>query len=147
VFAISLGTVWQKRFVGQIDVKTGTTVQYLAAGVLTGVASLLFETHQVIWSPWLLFAMGWLVLVLSIGAVLLLMVLIREGAVSKVASLFYLVPGTTALMAYFLFGETLDLIQLIGMAITTFGVALATVRGLNLLFWRKSGRKTASHFS
>ncbi|KXF79348.1 peptide ABC transporter ATP-binding protein [Paramesorhizobium deserti] len=134
VIAISTGTVWQKRFVGQVDLKTGTTIQYLAAGVLTGVFSLCFEDHQVIWSPWLLFAMAWLVLVLSIGAILLLMVLIREGAVSKVASLFYLVPGTTALMAYLLFGETLNLVQLIGMAITTFGMALATVRSDFQLF-------------
>lgn len=140
VFAISLGTVWQKRFVGQIDVKTGTTVQFLAAGVLTGAASLLFETHQVIWSPWLLFAMAWLVLVLSIGAILLLMVLIRDGSVSKVASLFYLMPGTTALMAYFLFGETLNLIQLAGMIITTFGVALATVKGLGFQSFRFASR-------
>ncbi|GGA90973.1 peptide ABC transporter ATP-binding protein [Brucella endophytica] len=140
VLAISIGTVWQKRFVGQVDVKTGTTVQYLAAAILTGICSLAFESHQVIWSPWLLFAMAWLVIVLSIGAVLLLMVLIREGAVSKVASLFYLVPGTTALMAYFLFGETLNLIQLAGMAITTFGVALATVRGLSLQSLRLAPR-------
>jgi len=136
VLAISTGTVWQKRFVGQVDLKTGTTVQYLAAGVLTAILSLFFENHQVIWSPWLLFAMGWLVLVLSIGAVLLLMVLIREGAVSKVASLFYLVPGTTALMAYFLFGETLNLVQFVGMVITTFGVALATVKTGNFQLYR-----------
>ena len=73
--------------------------------------------------PWC--RMGWLVFGLSIGAVMLLMVLIREGAVSKVASLFYLVPGVTALMAYALFDETLSLFQIAGMALTTFGVALA----------------------
>ncbi len=70
--------------------------------------------------------MFWLVVVLSIGAVLLLMILINQGAVSKVASLFYLVPGVTALMAYVLFGETLTLFQLVGMAIATLGVALST---------------------
>ncbi len=94
--------------------------------MLTGVFSLLFETHVVIWSGSLVFAMLWLVFVLSIGAVLLLMILINQGAVSKVASLFYLVPGVTALMAYALFGETLTLFQLFGMFIATLGVALST---------------------
>ncbi len=126
VVAISAGTVWQKRFVGWIDLKAGTALQYLGAAVLTGVLSLLFETHNVIWSVPLVFAMFWLVFVLSLGAVLLLMILINQGAVSKVASLFYLVPGVTALMAYALFGETLTTFQLAGMCIATLGVALST---------------------
>jgi drug/metabolite transporter (DMT)-like permease len=126
VVAISAGTVWQKRFVGMIDLKAGTALQYLGAAVLTGVFSLLFETHAIIWSGPLVFAMFWLVFVLSLGAVLLLMILIKQGAVSKVASLFYLVPGVTALMAYALFGETLTLFQLFGMGIATLGVALST---------------------
>lgn len=128
VLAISLGTVWQKRFGGAVDLKTSTTVQYLAAGALTGIAALLFETQQIIFSPQLIFAMVWLVLVLSIGAILALLVMIREGAVSKVASLFYLVPGAAAIMAYFLFGETLSLIQIGGMLVTTLGVALTTFK-------------------
>lgn len=126
VIAISIGTVWQKRFVGQIDLKAGTTLQYLGAMVVMAIMTLLFETHEIIWSGSLVFAMFWLVVVLSIGAVLLLMILINQGAVSKVASLFYLVPGVTALMAYVLFGETLTLFQLVGMAIATLGVALST---------------------
>jgi drug/metabolite transporter (DMT)-like permease len=126
VLAISIGTVWQKRFVGMIDLKAGTALQYLGAAVLTGIFSLLFETHSIIWSVSLVFAMFWLVFVLSLGAVLLLMILINQGAVSKVASLFYLVPGVTALMAYALFGEKLTLFQLFGMGIATLGVALST---------------------
>ncbi|SDP48307.1 EamA-like transporter family protein [Phyllobacterium sp. YR620] len=126
VIAISAGTVWQKRFVGAIDLKAGTALQYFGAAVLMGLLSLVLETHQVTWAAPLAFAMFWLVFVLSIGAVLLLMILIKQGAVSKVASLFYLVPGVTALMAYVLFGETLTHFQLIGMAIATLGVALST---------------------
>ncbi|WP_027231360.1 DMT family transporter [Phyllobacterium sp. UNC302MFCol5.2] len=126
VIAISAGTVWQKRFVGAIDLKAGTALQYFGAAVLMGLLSLVLETHQVTWVAPLAFAMFWLVFVLSIGAVLLLMILIKQGAVSKVASLFYLVPGVTALMAYVLFGETLTHFQLIGMAIATLGVALST---------------------
>jgi drug/metabolite transporter (DMT)-like permease len=126
VISISIGTIWQKRFVGQIDLKAGTTLQYLGATLIMIVMTLLFENHTVIWSGELVFAMFWLVFVLSIGAVLLLMILINQGAVSKVASLFYLVPGVTALMAYALFGETLTLFQLAGMVIATLGVALST---------------------
>jgi drug/metabolite transporter (DMT)-like permease len=126
VIAISIGTVWQKRFAGNIDLKAGTTLQYLGAAVLTGICSLFLETHIIIWSGELVFAMFWLVFVLSIGAVLLLMLLIKQGAVSKVASLFYLVPGVTALMAYALFGETLTPFQLVGMVIASLGVALST---------------------
>lgn len=128
VLAISIGTVWQKRFAVKIDLKTGTTVQYIAAGILTCLLSLGFETQTVIWSGELLFAMVWLVLVLSIGAILLLLILIGQGEVSKVASFFYLVPGTAAIMAYLLFGETLTLVQIAGMVLTTFGVALATLQ-------------------
>jgi len=72
--------------------------------------------------------MAWLVLVLSIGAIFLLMVMIRDGEMSKVASLFYLVPSVTAVIAWALFGEQLNLVQLVGMAIATLGVGLATAR-------------------
>ena len=77
----------------------------------------LFETWHIVWSGELVFALVWLVLVLSVGAVLLLMLLIREGAVSQVASLFYLVPVATAVESYFLFNETLTLVQIAGMAL------------------------------
>lgn len=126
VLGISVGTIWQKRFVGTVDLKAATMIQYLAAAVFIGVLSLAFERHTVVLSGELVFAMAWLVFVLSIGAVLLLMWLIREGAVSRVSSLFYLVPAVTALLAWALFGESLSPLQLFGMAITALGVALAT---------------------
>jgi drug/metabolite transporter (DMT)-like permease len=66
--------------------------------------------------------------VLSIGAIFLLMAMIREGAMSKVSSLFYLVPAVTAVIAWVLFGEDLTLVQIFGMALATLGVGLATAR-------------------
>ena len=72
------------------------------------LASLLFETRQITVNGELVFALAWLVLVLSIGAIFLLMVMIRDGEMSKVASLFYLVPAVTAVIAWALFGEELD---------------------------------------
>lgn len=116
VLAISVGTVYQKRFVQKTDLLAATFWQYIGALLITTPLSL-FESWQITWSGQLIFAMAWLVFVLSVGAVLLLMVLIRQGAVSKVASLFYLVPVATAIESYFLFGETLTMVQIAGMAL------------------------------
>ncbi len=128
VLAISTGTVWQKRFGTTGDLKTGTAVQYIAAAALTALCAFSFETRVMIWSPQLIFALVWLTLAISIGAILALLVMICEGAMSKVASLFYLVPGTAAIMAYLIFGETLGPIQIAGMVVTTLGVALTTMK-------------------
>jgi len=116
VVAISLGTVYQKRFVQDTDLLAATLWQYAGALMVT-LPLTAFESWEIAWSGELVFALAWLVVVLSIGAILLLMLLIRQGAVSKVASLFYLVPVATAIESYFLFGETLSLIQLAGMAL------------------------------
>ncbi len=136
VLSISLGTVWQKRNAAGIDMRTGNMWQYVgAAGLCALVALGSGEDHTIDWSAELLFALGWLTLVLSIGAVFLLMFLIREGAVSKVSSLFFLVPGTTAVMTWILFGETLNVIQIAGLLVASGGVWLATGQGV--LFARK----------
>ncbi len=128
VVAISAGTVWQKRFVAGADLVTGTFWQYVGAAALVAVLALLFEDWEFTLTAQLVLAMAWLVLVLSLGAVFLLMYLIREGAVSRISSLFYLVPAVTAVMAWVLFGETLTPLQIAGLAVTTFGVALAMRR-------------------
>jgi len=128
VIAMALGTVWQKRFVKGADLVASTTLQYVGGAAMTGVAALLFEHGRFELTGELVFATVWLVLVLSVGAIFLLMVLIDRGAVSGVASLFYLVPSVTALIAYVLFGETLTLVQIGGMAITAAAVAAATSR-------------------
>jgi drug/metabolite transporter (DMT)-like permease len=128
VMAVSAGTIWQKRFVTGTDLRGATAFQYLGAFVVVAPMSLLFETGKFTITGELVFAMIWLVSVLSIGAVFLLMRLIRDGAVSKVASLFYLVPAVTALMAWVLFDETLGMVQIAGMVVTSFGVAMATAQ-------------------
>ena len=83
-----------------------------------------FETRAVAWTGEFVFALGWLTLVLSLGAISLLYVLIRRGAAAKVASLFFLTPPVTALMAFALFNETLPVSALGGMVVTALGVAL-----------------------
>jgi len=128
VLGMSAGTVWQKRFASGGDLVAATMWQYVGGAALMTLASLAFETRTVIINGELIFAMAWLVLVLSIGAIFLLMVMIRDGEMSKVASLFYLVPAVTAVIAWALFREQLNLVQILGMAIATLGVGLATAR-------------------
>ncbi|MFW3617079.1 DMT family transporter [Billgrantia antri] len=122
---ITLGTLYQKRFCTGMPLLSGTVVQYLSAGVLLGLGALWLEERHVEWTPTFVLTLGWLVLVLSIAAILLLMALIRRGEASRVASLFYLVPPVTALQAWWLFDERLPLAALVGMAITIVGVVLA----------------------
>lgn len=126
--AISVGTVWQKRFVGTVDLVTGTAIQYAGALVPATVCALFLETRQVEWTLGFVLSLGWLVIGLSIGAVFILLFMIREGAIARVSSLLYLVPGTTAVMAFVLFGEALLPIQLVGLFVSGIGVAVATRR-------------------
>jgi drug/metabolite transporter (DMT)-like permease len=125
VIAMSAGTIWQKRHGGS-DLITGTTWQYLGGLVPMIAGALLFEDRHVVVNGEFVFALVWLVLVLSVGAILLLMLMIREGEVAKVASLFYLVPAVTAIMTWALFDERLTPLQIGGMVVTCLGVALAT---------------------
>lgn len=127
VAAFSLGTVLQKRFGSSKDLAAGTTVQYLGAFVVSLPIAFMFESLEITWTVELVFGLLWLVVVLSVGAVFLLLVMIRAGEVARVASLFYLVPAVSALLAYILFGEQLNWVQMVGIAITSAGVALATL--------------------
>ncbi|MHB2267848.1 DMT family transporter [Aliihoeflea sp. PC F10.4] len=126
MLAISAGTVWQKRFVASGDLVVGTIWQYVGGTVLVLAATFAFETQTYELTGELVFAMAWLVLVLSLGAIFLLMYLIREGEVARVSSLFFLVPSFTAVIAWALFGEEMNLVQMSGMAVTMIGVAIAT---------------------
>ncbi len=132
VLGMSVGTIWQKRFVTHTSLIGGTLWQYLGGAALVGVLSLALERHEIVLNAQLVFALAWLVLVLSIGAIFLLMFLIREGAISKVASLFYLVPAVTAVLAWLLFDESLSPVQIAGMAVAALGVALATTQSRTL---------------
>lgn len=128
VLAMSAGTIWQKRYASGGDLVSATMWQYIGGSIVMILGSLAFETRAITVNGELIFAMAWLVLVLSVGAIFLLMVMIRDGEMSKVASLFYLVPAVTAVIAWVLFDEQLNLLQIAGMAIATLGVALATTR-------------------
>jgi drug/metabolite transporter (DMT)-like permease len=123
--AISVGTLYQKRHCAHIDLRSGSAIQFIVCAVLYLPLALIMDARPVQWTGHFVFALSWSVLVLSVGAISLLYWLLRHGAAANVARLFYLVPPTTALMAYFLFAETLDAWALIGMALICLGVMLA----------------------
>ncbi len=124
--SISLGAVWQKRHCARVDLRTGAAIQFGAALAVLAPYALLFETRDVIWSAELVVAIVWLVFALSLGAVLLLFWLIRHGAATKVASLMYLVPPCTALVAWPLFGETYTVFAAAGMGLAMLAVWLVS---------------------
>ncbi len=107
LLGITMGTLYQKRFGGGIDWRPALCIQYAAAGAVFSLGALLFENRTVEWTPQFVFAVGWLVLVLSLGAVWLLYFLIRRSAATRVVSLFYLTPPVTAVLAWALFDERL----------------------------------------
>jgi len=129
LFGITLGTLYQKRYCGAVDWRTGNLIQYVAAVVWFATFAFGTETRVIHWTGELIFAMAWLVLVLSIAAVALMYWLIRRSAATGFASLFYLVPAVTALLAYLLFGERLDVISILGIVFTAIGVVLANRGG------------------
>jgi len=128
LLGITFGTLYQKRFCDAMDLRSGTAIQNATAALAMIAGSLIFEGRHIAWTGEFIFALAWLCLVLSVGATMLLFWLLRRGAASRVASLFYLVAPTTALFAYFLFDETLAATALLGMGLAVAGVALV-VRG------------------
>lgn len=124
--SISFGTVYQKRFVTALNLASGGAWQYVGATLAVLIPALLMEEFRFDGSFDAWFALGWSVIVLSLGAITLLMLLIRLGDVGRVASLIFLVPGVSALMVYLLFGETLTPVQILGMAVSAGAVLIVT---------------------
>ena len=121
--SITAGTLYQKRWVAPCDVRSANAVQLLAALAVT-LPLALFEPRQFDPHPELIAALAWSVLVLTLGGSSLLYLLIQRGAATAVSSLMYLVPPCTALLAWWLFGETLSTTVLAGLALTALGVSL-----------------------
>jgi drug/metabolite transporter (DMT)-like permease len=124
---ITAGTLWQKKFGAAMDLRTGSVVQFLASAlVLLPLA--MWEGFRVEWTPSFIASMAWLCLVLSVGTITMLFVLIRRGAAAEVASLFFLVPPSTALLGWLMFDERLAAFSLAGMALVVVAVAMVTWR-------------------
>jgi drug/metabolite transporter (DMT)-like permease len=123
--SITLGTLYQRRYCNKIDWRSGNLVQFIAVTIFFTIGAFLFEDRVVRWTGEFVLAVAWLSVMLSIGSIGLLYWLIRRSAATSVASLFYLVPATTALMAYVLFGERLDGLAIAGMIACAAAVFLA----------------------
>ena len=120
--------MYQKRYCPHFDLRTGTIIQFAASCVVVVPLAMIFEDFSpalqtVEWTPSFIAALLWSVVALSIGAIFLLFALIRKSAATRVTSLLYLTPPTTALMAWAAFGEVFSLIGIAGMLLAVIGVA------------------------
>jgi len=124
LFGISIGTLYQKRFGAGVNLLAGSFWQYVSVLLLMAIMAWTFEVREVLWDQQLIFALAWLVIGLSVIAILLLMYMIREGETAKVASYFYLVPPVASIEAWLLFDEYLSIVSIIAIFVTVFGVYL-----------------------
>ena len=124
LIGITAATIYQKRFCPSFDLRSGSAIQYVAASVVTVPLTLMLGVGEIAWTPTFIFALAWLVIVLSGVSIALLTWMISRGAASKVASLFYLTPPIAAIGSYFWFDETLSPLALAGMAVIVAGLYL-----------------------
>lgn len=123
LLSITAGTMYQRRFCPQFDLRTGTIIQFAASFIVVWPFAVYFEEFSDIqWTPRFLGALAWAVLALSIAAIFLLFALIRRSDATKVTSLLYLTPPTTAVMAWLMFGEAFSILGVAGMALAVTGV-------------------------
>jgi len=128
LLSITTGTLYQKRFCPRFDLRTGTLIQFGASALLLLPLAVVLEDFNpslanIHWTPQFAGALLWSILALSIGAIFLLFRLISRNDATKVTSLLYLTPPTTAVMAWLMFGEALSALGLLGMAVAVAGVA------------------------
>jgi drug/metabolite transporter (DMT)-like permease len=124
LLGITSATIYQKRFCPSFDLRSGSAIQYIAASLVMAPLSLILGIGDIVWAPTFIFALAWLVIVLSGVSIALLTWMISRGAASKVASLFYLTPPIAAIGSYLWFDETLSPLALAGMAVIVFGLYL-----------------------
>ena len=124
VNAMSVGTIIQKRYLGGLDLIAGNTLQAMAAAAFYGLLLMTVETYYLEWTLEVTLSMIWIITTVSIGAVSILMLLIRRGQMAATSSLFFMVPPVSALMGYIFFGETLGIIGILGVVVASFGVWL-----------------------
>jgi drug/metabolite transporter (DMT)-like permease len=129
LIGVTIGTLYQKRYLGTADLRTAMPVQFAAVFLFCLTGSLLFETGAITWTGEFIFALAWLSLVLSWGAIYIFYLLIRRIPATRLVSLFYLVPPVTAVMSYYLFGERLEWLAVVGMGICVVAVLLVNWTG------------------
>jgi drug/metabolite transporter (DMT)-like permease len=123
------GYLIQKKGGSDIPFLAGTAVQFASATIIFAIASIIFEPLKVDITLEFILALAWIVIALSIGSIFLLFYLLRKGSASSVSSLYYLVPPLTAIQAYLFFGERINTIGLVGMALAALGTLIVTKEG------------------
>jgi drug/metabolite transporter (DMT)-like permease len=125
MIGVTAGSFYQKMLIRTGDLKTVTALQYVGALLFTWPFASLTEEMHVTWNLTMVLVLAWSVLALSLGAISLMLMMIRQGAVSRMAALIYLIPPLVAVEVWILFGETLSWLQMAGMGMTVLGVILA----------------------
>ena len=123
---ITFGSLYQKKYCANSDLRVVMIVQQTAAGICNFCIAMAIETGEIVWGAELIFTWIWLVFILTIGATNLLYLMLRHGEASRVASLFYLTPPTAVFLGWITYGETMGLIALGGFAVAVAGVFLIT---------------------
>jgi drug/metabolite transporter (DMT)-like permease len=124
LLGLTAGNLYQKRFCSQMNIFTGSVIQSFSAGIAVLLGALIFESMKVEWTDQFVFALGWMSIVVSIGALSILYLLIRHGEANQVASIFYLVPVSTTLISFFIYFEPIDLMVILGISVIAIGILL-----------------------
>ena len=131
LLSITFGTLYQKKYCPVFDLRAGSSIQFGVSAVLCFFCMYFFETGAMVWNASVIGALLWAIFPLSIGSISLLFMMIRKGAATKVTSLLYLTPPTTALMAWLMFSEPFNLMMAAGLGLTMTGVVLVNARQSN----------------
>lgn len=131
LLSITFGTIYQKKFCPIFDLRAGSTIQFGVSAILSFFCMFFFETGVMVWNASVIGALLWAIFPISIGSISLLFMMIRKGAATKVTSLLYLTPPTTAAMAWLLFDEPFTLLMAVGLCLTMTGVVLVNARQAN----------------
>jgi drug/metabolite transporter (DMT)-like permease len=131
LLSITFGTLYQKKYCPVFDLRAGSSIQFGVSAVLCFFCMYFFESGVMVWNIPVTIALLWSIIPLSIGSISLLFMMIRKGAATKVTSLLYLTPPTTAIMAWFLFGEPFTGLMALGLGLTMTGVIMVNARQTN----------------
>src|SRR3990167_3201563 len=128
LLGLTVGNLYQKHFCSHMNIFTGGVIQSVVSGTICFILAYFFEPFKVQWTGQFIFALLWMCMIVSLGAISFLYILLRKGESHKVASIFYLVPAVTAIISYFVFKTTLDFYEIMGMLVVMIGVGMVNIK-------------------
>ena len=126
LIAITASTIWQKKLSMNLPLSVSNFYQAIGGCLFHCLIILLFVDPYINFSSTFLLSMGHQIILVSFGAFTILMFLIKKNSASKTVSIFFLIPSTSAFMAWLFLNETLTNLDLVGFLIATIGVYIAT---------------------